>query len=266
VKNTFLSLFLFFSLLSAGWSQDILLDEIVLDPVPIHPSQTRVPASTGSRPGVRGSRGLNFQTVGPGFVGNRDGKHYRIRILEVRPLSGNNPLDPVEPLLNYDGQRVQTIDDLVQVISSGRSGGGSSFEGCIGSAPMHVVAGPGGANPPRSTLIYGANFNIDAQTLACTDPPPGTPGQGNFSITWRTVGVAPLIEYFSGSPPPGNPQDWQWDDAGILKNFGISGPANQVRTLIAVSISGARLEMVLRVDDAGIGAPVLNVVSLRKLN
>jgi hypothetical protein len=195
----------------------------------------------------------------------RDGKSYRIRILEIRHLSGNNPLDPVEPLLNYNGQRVQTGTELVNVIANGGGSGsaGSAFAACVRSPPMYVVAALQGPNGPRTSFVYGGNMNIDAQTLQCTDPPPGTLGQGSFSFTWLQRGGGLLMDYFAGSPPP-NMNDWQWEVNGVLSGAGYSVP-NQTLTLIAVSLFGPRLEMLVRVDDAGVGVPVLNVISIRRL-
>lgn len=268
MKRLFLGLVLTLGLGSGVRAQPLVLDSISLDQVPLRSGAGRSDEGVVQSQGaVPGSRGFSFQTVGPGLSVNRGGKKYRIRILEVRPLTGNNPLDPVEPLLNYDGRRVNSIVELVQLVDTGLGGGGN-FSPCARSTPMHIVFSPGGPAPARSSIIYGANWNLDAQTLECTSAPPGVQGQGNFSVTWLTPmgGGAPTIDYFCGSPPPGDPQDWQFDDGGVLKNSGVNSPANVVKTLIAVSKSGARLEIQVRVDDPGVGAPVLNVLSIRRLN
>lgn len=266
MKRSLLSLTLALGLAPLAPGQQFL-DSVFLDGVPVeHPAPQRSTpddSQEGVPVAINGSRGFGFQTVGPGLSATGSGGNYTIRILEIRPVTGNNPLDPVEPLLNFNGQRVQTVTELVQVIQSGGSGGSGTLTACVRSTPMHVVYTPGPA-AARSSIIFGANMNLDPQSLDCTSPPPGVASQGNFSFTLQTMFSGAVIECYAGSNSSAT--DWRFDDAGTLKNFGIMRPANQNFTLIAVSSSGARIEMVIRVDDSGVGTPVFNMVSLRRLN
>lgn len=266
MKRSLLSLTLALGLAPLAPGQQ-LLDTVYLEGVPIRETAPQNSGNQASGAGedvaVNGARGFGFQTVGPGLSATGSGGNYTIRILEIRPLSGNNPLDPVEPLLNFNGQRVQTVTELVQVIQTGGSGGAGTLAACARSTPMNIVYTPGPA-AARSAIVFGANMNICPQSLDCTSPPPGVPSQGNFSFTLQTMLSGPVVECYAGTHSSAT--DWRFDDHGTLKNFGIVRHPNQNFTLIAVSGFGARIEMVLRVDDTGVGTPVFHVLSIRRLN
>lgn len=177
-------------------------------------------------------------------------KRFIIRIKQVRNLSGNNPFNVRQPLLNYDGKEVLTVSDLVGLIQGSQNVlAGASLSDCQCSGAMHRIT----ADP-----IWGGNFDINPATLECRTPPPGIVGQGNFSITYAP-GDPANTAYFVGSPPP-NMGDWTLPGGGTMGLY----TAGNVVTFTAVSSSGKKLKVTFKVRP---GNPaILQVLSLAPLN
>ncbi len=177
-----------------------------------------------------------------------------IRLRQVNNITGNNPFNPIKPLLNYNGVEVNSVADLVTLMTNSNAGGGNAatsaaaLADCVKTVTMHTVLAP--PNP-----IYGANFDIDPATLKCNTPPPGIAGQGNFSIT-EAPGDATNTAYYAGSAPP-NAGDWVLDGAGSQYVAG-----SQV-TFTATSNQGKRIQVTFNVTQ---GSPsTIQILSITAL-
>jgi hypothetical protein len=177
-------------------------------------------------------------------------KRFIIRIKQVKNLSGNNPFNTRQPLLNYNGQEVLTVGDLVGLIKGSQNAlVGVSLSDCQCSGIMHRIT----ADP-----IWGANFDIDPETLECRTPPPGIVGQGNFSITYAPNDSSNTA-YFVGSPPP-NVGDWVIEGGGTMGSY----TAGNTVSFTAVSNTGKKLKVTFKVSTGDPAA--LQVLSLTPLN
>jgi hypothetical protein len=62
------------------------------------------------------------QPAQPGVPGLPPGE-VAFRVISVKNIDGNNPLNPTQPVLNFAGQTVSSVDELVQLIQDCQSGG-----------------------------------------------------------------------------------------------------------------------------------------------
>lgn len=268
----------------------LLLDRLVSTEVPLRKGSSRE-SSSGTRtpsraPGVPSVPDFDSNVVTPGPVELGARGKIRFEVLEIRPLRGNNPLDPLEPLLNFGGVRVQTVPEVL-ALAQGQS---PPAPGAPTAPPTNPGANPGGnpgANPggtPAGLLsclsttgmdqqvnsptlqIFVAAMGINPNTLECFLPPVAGAGPGteNFSFSAdrfiRAVGTQQLVGHFAVPP------DWQFLVNGSPTSVPPSTPPNQVDTLVAVSSAGIQIEMQIRVNDPGVGIPTLTILSLRRLN
>lgn len=241
-------------LLSQTALADFVVDSQSFGAIPI---QDR--GASGVQPGNPGSPGTGVGAIGQAleFTG-KDGKRYRVVIKDIRPISGNNPLNPRQPVRNFNGTEVETNTQLVQLVENGSTGagtgagagGGNTLANCVRTVSMNTVLAP--PNP-----IFGANFEIDPATLKCLTPPPGVLGAGNFSITEAT-GDAANTAIFIGSSGAGA-GDWVLDGGGTVQLY----TTNSVVTVIARSNTARRLQIQFRVTP---GSPAtLQIISLTEL-
>ncbi len=193
-----------------------------------------------------------------GFQKKRYRRKLKVELVRVIPKRGNNPLNSTDPIRNtYQNGQVlsRAVDEQecgVSQLSEPTSPQGNP-SGCVKNASMQVVATP----PPLT--VWGANFDIDPDSLNCRTPPPGVVGQGNFSITYA-MGDPANTMYCAGSAANPN-SEWKLQQGGHCKGY----PPNQVVQFIAISNSGRLLQVTFKVDTSG-APPVLQVISLTALN
>lgn len=174
-----------------------------------------------------------------------------ISIKTVTNLSGHNPLHTSQPVLNFGGQTVASVADLVTAARTGRVSSGSS-SGCVRTVTMRTTV----AGPPA---IYSGNFNLSSTTLQCTTVPPGLGGAAEvFSIT-DAPGDAANTAYYVGSNP-GPTSGWNYATATYVAG-------NQV-SFTATSTSGRQARITFKVtqNNGGNSPSTLQVISIEALN
>jgi len=208
-------------------------------------------------PGVSGARSVRLEGPVLGPEVPVQARRIIVRVRDVQPQEGNNPFDPRQPVLNFDGIVVDSVEDLVVLIRAAAGGGqGPGRDGasdCERSSVRMAVILPD---------LFSGNFDLDPETAACRTPPPGISGMGNFSITVDREG--PLATISVGSPPP-DLGDWILEGGDTTLEF---DPGKRVR-FVAVSRAGRRVGIELIVPAMGaLGdpPPTFSVLSITVLN
>ena len=172
-----------------------------------------------------------------------------VRIRQVTNVSGNDPWHITQPVLNFNGVEVS---DLATLIALANGGGGGGADGdpsdCVrGSTMLDIVP----------NTIWASDFDLNPNTLDCTMPPPGTIGDGSFSIVMDNPSTPGNTTYCIGGIP-----GTAWNP--------VAGPVCVAYTpgatvsFQAQSTSGRRIEIQFRATAGS--PPYAEILAITPLN
>ena len=170
-----------------------------------------------------------------------------VRIKQVTNISGNNPWDTLEPLLNFNGVRVTNLAALMALV---RGTGATSplLAGCLRTVPMNVII---------ANMIWSGNFDMNPSTLACIMQPPGSPSTGSFSIVVDNPTTPANTTYCIGGIPGTN---WNPLAGPVCVPYALG----TVVTFQALSTAGRLVQVQFRATAGN--PPTLQVIAITPLN
>jgi hypothetical protein len=177
-----------------------------------------------------------------------------LTIISVTNQQGNNPFDPLQPVLNYNGQQVSSVDDPIRTIQGG-AGPQPAVQSCLSS--IRFAQSP---SAPPGIYFAGIDYNANTgncflrsdgqgQTLIIQTPPNGPvvpPGSNFEAFPDRLVAN---WEFFPPSP------------VGGAVTF-VPGTA---QTFFVRATNGVRLQIQLNAQRTGPTTFTMNVTSLTRL-
>ena len=174
-----------------------------------------------------------------------------VRIRQVTNVSGNNPFNTRQPLLNFNGVEVNDLAALIAIVKGNAAAGGTSplLADCIRTVAMNVVV---------ANIIWSGNFDLNPTTLACTLRPPGVPGSGSFSIVVDSPSTPINTTHCVGGIPGAA---WARDPAGATC---VAYALGATVTFGAVSTAGKKISVQFQVTAGN--PPTLRVIAITPLN
>ena len=183
-----------------------------------------------------------------------------IRILQIRNIQGNNPLNPDQPVYNRDGTTYDSLDDLLDVdsgVSPPAEDATPAASACDGTYDMkHSGSAP-------ATHRF-ASIEVDANTGDCVQvhedgstgsflivqtPPDADPGFQGVAFPDMLAGTWTIID-----PAP--------NDAS---GNGVRLLDNTPYTLTIQATTGVQVQVTIRIISQGGGEYKLEISNLQKL-
>lgn len=190
-----------------------------------------------------------------------------VRIIEVAPGEGNNPLNQRQPLNNTtldDGRVVLVAPDEVEDGGAGPGGGQGALEDCLGL----VNAAPSGTAP---TGFLFTNMRINLVTGACTHVSGGNSASVIWQVEFESASGGELrdISVFTDKSGPFGDRFGPFVEVSPANGFGQFGSATvtqgAVETLVIQDqTSGRRFQIQFVVQVTGADATV-NIVDIREI-
>ncbi|MEM7504317.1 MAG: hypothetical protein AAF417_19915 [Pseudomonadota bacterium] len=119
-------------------------------------------------------------------LGSRPEENLVIKIRDIRNVSGNNFLNQEQPVLNFNGRVLTSVDDLVLALQGSDANDDDNSTGlsaCVGS----INFGTSATSPADFRF---AGIQIDPNTLSCALR---NDGKGNALIFQNPPGTAPQL-------------------------------------------------------------------------
>jgi hypothetical protein len=183
------------------------------------------------------------------------------KIVKVTNISGNNPFNPTQPVLNFGGIVISSVDDLIDCIRGGTcktgTGGGS------------LICSPNSGVSDKANFIDSVGCYIKGNGTICRVERLPSSGDLQFETIFvmydevfamsSVAGTASVSDFRMIKPPSGNSLVWPGGDT-VYKII----PGNYT-AVVQHKNTGVKYEIMFRLDNLPGNNVRLTVNSLRKM-